>query len=152
MTTYPLTLLAEDDDNDVFFMQVAWRKAQIPSPLTVVRNGQEAIEYLRRARLSPAHESYPRLLLLDLNMPILNGFDVLTRLKRESVAEGLVVVVLTSSTCPGDFEKAKALGAADYLVKSCNATELIQTVRGLQLRWLTSPEDDRPARLPDRDL
>jgi CheY-like chemotaxis protein len=112
-------LLAEDDPNDVFFMQRALTKRGISLPLHVVRNGQEALEYLGGLGKfgDRAQFPLPSLLLLDLKMPFVDGFEVLAWARAQSGLKQLPVVVLTSSAEDRDRQKAAELGANAYFVK-----------------------------------
>lgn len=132
-------LLAEDDENDVFFMQMAMARSGIPNPLLVVNTGEQVIHFLSGGRLHADRERYPNpcLLLLDLCMPILSGFGVLEWLMHWPTAREFPVVVLTSSADPSDIERAKSLGANEYRVKPSNATLLVPMLLELQARWLT---------------
>ncbi len=118
-TTQPTILLAEDDDNDIFFMRRALRKAEISFPLQVVTNGQEALDYLGGAGKFAARDKYPlpALMFLDLKMPYIDGFDVLAWIRSQSSLNNVPVVVLTSSPEERDRQKATELGARAYFVK-----------------------------------
>jgi CheY-like chemotaxis protein len=140
-------LLAEDDENDIFFMELAFHKAGFTHPLMVVRNGQETIRYLSGQGIYADHERYPNpcLVLLDISMPILTGLDVLKWLQHQpQVANRVPIVVLTSSSDPCDIQRAKTLGAADYRIKPTNADNLVPILRELQARWL----NDHPTQGP----
>src|SRR3974377_337714 len=91
-------LLAEDDKNDAFLMQRAFDDAGFRNPLFLVQNGQEVVDYLDGAGRFSARTQYPipGLLLLDLKMPLMDGFDVLAWLRERPEFESLPVVVLTS--------------------------------------------------------
>jgi CheY-like chemotaxis protein len=120
MTTIgPNILLAEDDDNDVFFMRRALQKGGIEFPLHVVSNGQEALDYLGGAGHFADRERFPlpSLVLLDLKMPFVNGFEVLTWMRSQEGIRDIPVVVLTSSAEERDRHRAMALGAKAYFVK-----------------------------------
>ena len=141
MNTNDPILLAEDDENDAFFMEFAFKKSGLAHPLKVLRDGQEAIRYLDGQGIYAEREKYrsPCLVLIDLNLPILTGFDVLEWLQRQPRAGKLTpVVVLTASSNPVDIQKAAALGAVDYRVKPTNAANLVIILRELQARWLAS--------------
>jgi len=122
-------LLAEDDENDVFFMRRALRKAEIKLPLHVVCNGQEAMDYLSGTGKFGDRDHYPlpSLLLLDLKMPFADGFDVLRWIHSQSSLKEIPAVVLTSSSEERDRKKAKDLGAKGYFVKP-PTTEMIQEI------------------------
>ncbi len=125
-------LLAEDDENDVFLLQHAFESAGVSSPLMVVRNGQEAIWYLAGERIYADRTAYPwpHLLLLDLKMPLMDGFDVLTWVQKRR-PKNLLVVVLSSSRHEADIRRALDLGAHAYWVKPHDFNQLIASVREL---------------------
>jgi CheY-like chemotaxis protein len=109
-------LLAEDNDGDIFLVRRALEKRGVPHQLTVARNGEEALELLERAENGPASEA-PSLILLDLNLPKIDGAQVLSRIRKTSAFSATPVIVLTSSDSPKDRESALALGATVYFRK-----------------------------------
>jgi CheY-like chemotaxis protein len=115
----PLILLAEDDDNDVFFMRRALQKTGTEFPLQVVNNGQDAVDYLNgHGKFSDrTQHPLPSIMLLDLKMPFLDGFEVLSWIGSQPSLKGLPVVILTSSAEERDRRKAAELGARGYFVK-----------------------------------
>src|SRR5262249_9670902 len=101
-------------------MRRAWQKVRIPNPLHVVRDGQEATEYLMGAGefADRAEHPLPTLMLLDLKLPRMSGFEVLAWLRgQEDGIRSLPVVILSSSAIFADMAAAKALGISDYLIK-----------------------------------
>jgi len=118
-TQQPVILLAEDDDNDVFFMRRALLKAQIEFPLQLVHNGQQAVDYLNGDGEFSDRERHPlpSILFLDLKMPFLDGFEVLSWIGSQASLKEIPVVVLTSSAEERDRRKAAELGAKGYFVK-----------------------------------
>jgi CheY-like chemotaxis protein len=131
-------LLVEDDENDVLLTQLAFRTAGMSNPLQVAHSGYEAILYLGGDGIYVDRTRYPipDLMLLDLSMPVLTGFDVLEWLRGHPPTSEVVVIVLTASSNPADIERAMALGAADYRVKPSNSAHLVQILRELRARWL----------------
>jgi CheY-like chemotaxis protein len=121
----PRILLAEDDDNDVFFMRRALQKAQIEYPLHVVPNGQQAVDYLSDLSQHPL----PSIILLDLKMPFLDGFEVLQWIGSQPALKEIPVAVLTSSAEERDRRKAAELGAKAYFVKPPRPDTLQEIVR-----------------------
>jgi len=111
-------LLVEDNEDDVFFMKRAFRDARLPNQLHVVNSGDAAMDYLsNRGRFSnPAEYPKPDMVFLDLKMPGMDGFDVLSWMRRQ---QGLTVpvAVLTSSPEDSDRKRARELGADCYLLK-----------------------------------
>jgi CheY-like chemotaxis protein len=115
----PVILLAEDDDNDVFFMRRALQKAQADFTLKVVTDGQLATDYLSGGGKYADREEFPipSVILLDLKMPFLDGFEVLEWIRARSSFDGIPVAVLTSSAEERDRRRARELGACAYFVK-----------------------------------
>src|SRR5437870_13768071 len=133
-------LVADDDENDVFPLRRAFRKAGLPHSLTHLRDGQQTIDYLITKDADSANQSKPDLLLLDLKMPLVDGFDVLVWLQGRSQTVSLPVVVLSSSSLVADKNRAKQLGAQDYLVKPTRMEELTALAQALHERWLKAAE------------
>ncbi len=131
-------LLVEDDDNDVFFLKLAFEEAGIFNPLQVVTHGGEAIEYLAGQGLfaDRARFPLPRLALLDLKLPVRMGFDVLRWIQTRPELHTLLVVVLTSSSNRQDIEQAYRLGARAYLVKPLGLEERVAMARAIKAFWL----------------
>jgi CheY-like chemotaxis protein len=107
-------LLVEDNDDDLFFFRRLIGKAGLNPSLSVATDGQQAVEQLKR--LLPNGE-LPRLIFLDLKLPLRGGFEVLQWIRSQPSLAGVVVAVLSSSAEARDVEQAYALGAQGYLVK-----------------------------------
>src|ERR1041385_3660353 len=120
-------LLAEDNPDDVLLTQLALQKARLVNPLHVARDGEEAIAYLAGTGIYADREQYPLpiLLLLDLNMPKVTGFEVLEWLREHSFEHHLSVAILTDSDSGPDMRRAYELGADSYLIKPPNAQALL---------------------------
>jgi len=131
-------LLVEDRDEDVQILQLACRRAKIGLPLRVARNGAEAIEYLKGEGRFANRQQYPfpTLMLLDISMPGVNGFEVLEWLRLQPGLRRLVVIIFTSSNLPEDINRAFELGANSYVVKPPELEELEKMVRYLEGYWL----------------
>jgi CheY-like chemotaxis protein len=131
-------LLAEDDENDIFLMGRAFDRAGIPNRLMVVRNGQETIDYLAGTGKFAQRDKYPlpSLILLDLKMPWMDGFDVLNWLRTHSQFDTLPVVVLTSSKLQSDVDKSRQLGVYDYRVKPHEFDDLVRLLDDVRKCWL----------------
>jgi CheY-like chemotaxis protein len=152
-------LLAEDDQTDIFLMRRAFREAGLLNPLVVVPNGQEAIAYLNGQGVYADRGKHPPpcVLLLDLRMPLMDGFDVLAWLqKRRRGAKDLQVVILSSSKSETDVLRAFQLGADAFWVKPNDFDELVSIVRQLHERisslpevppWIAPPNPSQEARL-----
>lgn len=131
-------LVAEDEPTDVLLLRYAMEQAGSPHKLVVVQDGKEAIDYLSGQPPYADRSQYPlpALMLLDLKMPRLTGFDVLSWLGTQRKLKKLPAIVLTSSADDADRERAEQLGAADYLVKPTAVGDLVKLVKKLHLSWL----------------
>ena len=132
-------LYAEDEANDIFFLELALKTAGSPLALHSVVDGQQAIEYLSGLGhyTDRSLHPLPDLVVLDINMPKLSGLEVLEWIRKKSGLKSLPVVILTSSSRPEDREKAHQLGADDYLLKPSDPRKLVEMVKSLQGRWLS---------------
>ena len=131
-------LYAEDDENDVFLMQHAFRKAGIENRLEIVGDGQAAIDYLEGVNeFADRHRfPFPKLLLLDLKLPLLSGLDVLKWIRASPKCCTLPVIMLTSSNQDSDIHRAYILGVNSYLVKPGKPEELLAMVNTIRDFWL----------------
>ena len=147
-------MLAEDEEDYVLLIKHAFAKASIPNPLHVVWNGQEVISYLKGDGKYSNRDEYPLpdLLLLDLKMPRVNGFEVLKWLRAQSGLSALRVLVLTSSDQIRDVNEAYQLGANSFMVKPSDFEDVTQLSRLIQDFWLKAskaPDIFRPPRKPN---
>ena len=119
-------------------MQYAWELAGIPNPLIHVKDGQEVIDYLGGKGLFAEREKHPLpcLLLLDLNLPGQNGFDVLRWIRQLSDLKSLKVVIVSGSNQESDMETARSLGITDYIVKPSSPNKLLQVIQEKKGGWL----------------
>jgi len=131
-------LQVEDDPNDVCFLRHAMTKAGVANPIHVASDGQQAIDYLKGAGEFADRDKFPLpcLVLLDLKLPRVMGLTVLRWIREQS---GLTVVVLLLSASGNDEDIASAyrLGANAYLVKPCEANQLVEMARAIKDFWLT---------------
>ena len=151
MSEHAIVLLAEDEEDYVLLIRHAFSKANIPNPLYVVSNGEEAISYLRGKAKYANRDEYPLpdLLLLDLKMPRVSGFEVLMWVRQQPGFSGLRVIMLTSSDEIRDVNLAYQLGANSFLVKPIDFEDLAGLSRLIHDFWLKAsrtPESFRPPR------
>lgn len=118
-------LYVEDEENDVFFMRRSFRRAGVEQELKTVVDGQAAIDYLSGQGAFADRTEYPLpgLVLLDLNLPILSGFQVLEWIRSQPQHCRLPVIIFSSSARAEDKLRAKELGASDYLEKPGSGLE-----------------------------
>jgi CheY-like chemotaxis protein len=140
-------LLAEDREEDIILIRKAFEKAGIRNPLCIVRNGEEAINYLTGVGRFSDRLCYPlpALFLLDLKMPGTDGFDVLRWLKTQPDLAPLRVVVLTSSEDIRDVNKAYQLGANSFLVKPLDFHNTIAMAETIMDYWLKTNRAGGPS-------
>ena len=136
MNDFPI-LLVEDNPDDAFLMQRAWKTAGVTQRLEVVEDGQQAIAYLERSRQAEAGPAtLPLFVLLDLKLPHRSGFEVLEWIRTDSTCRTLLVIVLTSSSERRDIERCYQLGANSYLVKPSEAKQLADLAGCLKQYWI----------------
>src|SRR5882672_5192698 len=142
MITKHCVLVAEDNPDEVYLLRRAFRRAGLPHEIIEVRDGVATIEYLKGTPPFNDRARYPlpRLLLLDLKMPKVNGFEVLAWLETRQEFSSLPAVVLSCSVFQGDSQKALDLGAREFLTKPYDMEELVTLVEGLHERWLAGEE------------
>ena len=131
-------LYAEDNSDDVTIMRLAFQRAEVGVPLQVVHDGQEAMSYLLGYQQYQDRARYPepRVILLDLNLPKLSGFEVLQKIRLTPSIARTPVLMLTSSDLQADIEKSAALGADGYLVKPAKLTRLVEMAKAIHNYWL----------------
>jgi CheY-like chemotaxis protein len=129
---------AEDDENDMFFMERAFEKLNVEHPLRIVADGRQAIAYLSGTEpFSDRSENpTPCLVLLDLSMPGKGGLDVLQWVRTQPSLSAIPVVVLTSSAQESDVHRAGLLGANGYMIKPGEPDELLNIVKEIHQYWL----------------
>ncbi len=133
MTRAPL-FYVEDDENDVFFMQHAMKAAGVDYELRVAIDGRRAQEYLSGADIygDRAAHPLPFLVLLDLNVPVVSGFELLEWIRARPELASIPVVIFSASDQACDRERAHALGADDYLIKPGDMTKLPSLLKQLE--------------------
>jgi CheY-like chemotaxis protein len=131
-------LLVEDNPDDVELTRIAFAEAKVANNLVVVGDGVEALDYLF-ARGQYAHrdpDDLPSIVLLDLNLPKVDGREVLQAIRANEKTRGLPVVVLTTSTEPFDVEASYALGVNSYIRKPVDFEQFVWAVKQVGLYWL----------------
>jgi two-component system, response regulator len=144
-----IILLVEDNPSDIGLTQRAFKKSHIANELVVVEDGQEALDYLfgigayegRDAQLLPA------LVLLDIKLPKVDGFEVLQRIRSDPRTRRLPIVMLTSSSEEQDIGASYDLGVNSYIRKPVDFTQFAQAIQQLDLYWLVLNEMPPKVRL-----
>jgi len=131
-------LVIEDDPNDLFFIKRAFSTLQANCAMQAVGDGAEAIDYLRGVDDYANRDRFPlpALILMDLKMPRVDGFEFLAWLRREPGLKIIPVVVFSSSNLEHDVRRAYELGANSFIVKLQDNTALPDTLKTLASYWL----------------
>lgn len=131
-------LLVEDNPNDIKLTLHAFRKHNLANQIQVVRDGAEALEFIFCTdRYSDRQiENSPKLILLDLKLPLIDGLEVLQRIKNDPRTKSIPVVVLTSSREERDIVDSYKLGVNSYIVKPVDFDQFTDAVRQLGFYWL----------------
>ncbi|EAU67952.1 response regulator [Stigmatella aurantiaca] len=131
-------LVVEDNDEDFDMLQLAFRGASIPNPLFRCADGEETLEFLGHQGRYQEEEQAPRpgLVLLDLNLPGMDGRQVLERLKADASLRSIPVIVFSTSDNPRDVQSCYQLGVSAYLLKPVDLDRFERMVRLLKEFWL----------------
>jgi CheY-like chemotaxis protein len=153
MPDQSVILLAEDREDDILLVRRSFAKAYISNPLQVVRDGVELVAYLEGEGKFANRDEYPLpdLVLLDLKMPRMDGFEVLRWIRQHPTLRALPVVVLTSSEHMRDVNVAYQLGANSFLVKPMDFENFVEMSRFLTGFWLKLNKPPETSRTPRKN-
>ncbi|MCA9246591.1 MAG: response regulator [Planctomycetales bacterium] len=144
LETAPIdVLLVDDSEDDLLMMSEALQDISSLRLLQTARSGQEALDFLGE-RISDPAQPFPKMMLLDINMPGLNGFEVLARVKGDARLRSLPIVMLTSSSRDEDIVSSYTAGACSYITKPIGFEKLVDTLSRFSAYWT------RVARIPTR--
>lgn len=128
-------LLVEDNEGDVLLTLEAFEESKIKNEISVARNGQEALDFLyKRGAFSKARK--PDLILLDINIPIYNGHEVLKQIKIDDVLKKIPVVMLTTSSNQKDINLAYENHSNSYVKKPLDMEEFLDAILKIEAFWL----------------
>ncbi len=133
METKRTILLVEDDMVDIMTVKRAVRELQIENPLIVTRNGEEGITYLNTCR-----DNLPFIILLDINMPRMNGIEFLKVVKQDKALRAIPIIILTTSKEQQDRYESFHLGVAGYMVKPVHYQEFLDLLKMINAYWTHS--------------
>lgn len=125
-------LLVEDNPMDVDLTRRAFAKRRVLNPIEIARDGEEALNYLSKWETG---EPLPVVILLDINLPKVNGLEILRQFKTHPVAQKVPVVVLTTSAEDRDIQTAYQQGANSYIVKPVNFEKFVEVAAQIDLYW-----------------
>lgn len=137
-------LLVEDNPSDIYLTEVALEEARLESRLHVVEDGETALAFLRR-QADYARAPRPEIVLLDLNLPGMDGRQVLAEIKSDQSLRAIPVIVLTTSTAPSDVARCYDLHANCFISKPVDFDQfenVVRTIESFWLRFVTLPPQD----------
>ncbi len=126
-------LLVEDDMVDIMTVKRAFKELKILNPLAITKNGEEALDFLNN-KSNPI----PGIILLDLNMPKMNGIEFLNVIKNDQVFKRIPVVVLTTSKEEQDKVESFSQGVAGYMIKPVDYLQFVEVIKTIDLYWTLS--------------
>jgi two-component system, response regulator len=131
-------LLVEDNADDVLLTQQAFKRGQVPNKVTVVSDGRQALDFLfcPKGQENQNTNEKPGLILLDLNLPLVSGMDVLKEVRAKSDTSRIPVIILTTSSEDRDKAESLRLGANDYICKPTGLFEFVEIVKKIKIQWL----------------
>jgi two-component system, response regulator len=142
MATLDEILLIEDDPNDVLLFRLALKKAGVAMELVALDNGQQAIDYLGAMGRFKSRQGLPppRVVLLDLNLPVIPGLEVLAWVKSRPDLISLPMLVMTSSCNQRDVEECRSRGAQGFLIKPLSNDERVGLATYLKEHWFAAAQ------------
>ena len=131
-------LLIEDNPDEIFLTERAFAICDISENLLVLQNGQEVLDFFySQENLKDAFSKRtPALILLDLNLPMISGLDVLRQIRANADTSMIPVILLTSSTDEHEISESYRLGVHEYIRKPTSFSEFIQIIRMIKSKWL----------------
>lgn len=131
-------LIADDDEEDRMLIRQALLRNQINNPMHFVENGEEVLDYLYNRRQYAADEAYPRpgLILLDLNMPKMDGREAIIEIKKDPELRSIPIVVLTTSSAEEDILRSYNLGINSFITKPVTFNGFVEVMKILNQYWL----------------
>jgi len=137
MTAIPALLLVEDNEDDYEATLRSLRRNHVLNPVQWCRSGRDALDYmLREGHYAGTQDAGPSLVLLDLNMPGIDGRQVLVYMKNNPDLRHIPVVILTTSSSPTDIDQCYAIGASTYIQKPVSFEGLTEAIRAMKDYWL----------------
>ncbi len=127
--------MVEDNEGDILLTLDAFEECKIRTEISVVKNGEDALDFLfKRGEFTQAKK--PDLILLDINIPIFNGHEVLRQIKADSNLKKIPVVILTTSSSQKDLNKAYEYHCNSYVKKPLNISEFLEAILKIEQFWL----------------
>jgi CheY-like chemotaxis protein len=142
-------LFVEDNEADIKITLRAFGKARLKNNIFVVRNGQQALDFMYHRGDYPDAVKFPRpdIIVLDINMPVMSGYEVMEALKKDTEFRLIPIIMLTSSKSEEDIVRSYDNGAASFIQKPVEYEKFVKVVEGFNLYWQVLnklPDKSRP--------
>ena len=129
-------LLVEDSEDDILVIQRIFKNLKILNTLHIVRNGEESLDFIyHMGKYKESKLPAPGLILLDISMPVMSGFDVLEKLKSDSQSRKIPVIMLTGSSREEDIVKSYEYGACSYITKPADINNFVTVMQLFEIYW-----------------
>lgn len=131
-------LIVDDDENDIFFVKRAFTEIDVHCTFHILKNGQEVVHYLEGRSPYESREKFPlpMMILMDLKMPVMDGFEVLAWVRARPGIKVIPTIIFSSSDLPADITRAYELGANSFMTKSITYDGLLLKLQTLSKYWL----------------
>ena len=131
-----ILVVEDDEDHSRLIIKTLKKIGQLKNDIILAENGQEAVDYLRKkGKYKNSNHALPFLVLLDIKLPLKNGFEVLEEIKADKTLKKIPIVVLTTTSGKEDIERALALGANDYITKPVKFEDFRNKINKLGYYW-----------------
>jgi len=130
-------LLVEDNPDDIELTVIGLKKNNIANKITVIKDGEEALDYIfKRNKYIDREDEYQLLILLDINLPKVNGLEILKKIKEDPDKKAIPVIMLTSSNEEKDLVESYRLGVNSYIRKPVDFNQFVEAIKQFQYYWL----------------
>lgn len=130
-------LLVEDNPDDIELTVIGLKKNNIANKITVIKDGEEALDYIfKRNKYIDREDEYQLLILLDINLPKVNGLEILKKIKEDPDKKAIPVIILTSSNEEKDLVESYRLGVNSYIRKPVDFNQFVEAIKQFQYYWL----------------
>ena len=129
-------LLVEDNEGDIRLTIEAFKEAKIRNHIRVVRDGEEALAYLKK-EAAYADAQTPDIILLDINLPKVDGKEVLYELKNDPILKSIPVIMLTTSSAESDVQESYSNHANSYVIKPVDLSKFMEVIRSIEEYWIS---------------
>ena len=130
-------LLVEDNPDDIELTVIGLKKNNIANKITVIKDGEEALDYIfKRNKYIDREDEYQLLILLDINLPKVNGLEILKKIKEDPEKKAIPVIMLTSSNEEKDLIESYKLGVNSYIRKPVDFNQFVEAIKKFKYYWL----------------